>query len=358
MKTGLKLLLYGGMIAGVGAGLGAEPHVEAELRIDKVEHAAGGVLMVTFTDTGTGAAGYRVETARGFGADTIWEPAPGAVIVPLAMGRHRVILPEPAGGAGFFRVIAHGTDGEVVLVNFLTTAMRVYEGEHAEALLTFNAPFTGTLRYSLTGSAGAEDYSGLTGFVEVSSGQVVSIPFSVAENETVDPLRNLILTLEPAEGTRLGLSSRILITLIDKDARWSGNFVSDGLVLDFELEVINSRTNSHASAVAGPYQLLPEGIHPAEIDHLQADAFAATIGPVQLPAGSSAFGLEAALLLSLEAMAENAAHQLGKDWIVGHGQLEIRYPDRPHLDTRHAGVFQLQRLPPPPPDGKAQLTDW
>ena len=328
--------------------------VGSALRVESIQMVPGGPLEFTFRDGGTGATAYRVEYSPDLGVSIPWAHDTSAVITDLGHGAYRVAIPGPAGAKGFYRVVGFGPSGDVV-VEFSTTAFQITEGATAFPVISFSAPFTGTLRYSISGTATPDDYGPLTGEVQVFNNLSAMIPITISDNETIDPLRVLILTLESDDGARPGLRSRMVITIMDRDSRWEGTFFSEkgNASLPFSMEIIRTGETTQGRLVGGPSHFIPEGPFHGTINAHTASEFSASFEGIALPGDSTLLGLPAVLALSLEAEGDQ---EIDEHFIQGLATLETAYPGHPHLNTTDTGAFLMQLVPPPPSEHEVELT--
>ncbi len=223
MKNYLKSLPLG-LVAGfvlLAPPVLAQP--DPGFRIETIQMVPEGAIEFTFRDAGTGAVSYFVQFSPDLGGEIGWTPVATAAITPIGDGAFQVVIPDPTLPRGFYRVVGVTSDGEEIIMNFATaTTLEVEEGETAFATVTFSAPFTGTLRYTLSGTATSDDFEELSGEVFVSNGTQAVIPVTVKENASIDPVRNLILTIQSGGGATPGLVSQFEILVKDADARWEG----------------------------------------------------------------------------------------------------------------------------------------
>lgn len=330
-----------------------DPAQEPVLRVERVSMTPGGPLEFTFRNTSTVSHSYVVEHSADLGVKHPWAVDATAGITALGNGAFRVVVPSPVGDIGFYRVVGTAPTGETVIMQFATTSLVAAEGETIFPIISFSAPFTGTLRYTISGTASNADYGLLSGEIHVSNSSSASIPITLAENATIDPMRVIVITLEADDGTQVGLDSRIIVAIQDTDARWEGTFFSDNAALPFTLEIIRQDGLIQGRLVGGQAEFLPEGPFPATITAHSADAFEASIHGIGLPAESTLLDLPAVLALSLSA----ADDAIDEHFIYGPATLVTAYPGHPHLNTTNDGRFLMQRTPPPPSDRTVELTD-
>ncbi len=342
----------GVVIASAIPGLSAQS--TPEFRVETIRIVPDGPIEFTFRDRGTGATVYFVQYSPDLGVTAPWAHDTSAVIIPLGQGEHRVVIAHPTGPRGFYRVVGIGPSGDVV-AEFATTAFHISEGETVSPTITFSAPFTGTLRYTISGTATPYDYGTLTGQIEVFNSTTATLPITLAENETIDPHRVLILTLEADSGARPGLSSQVVITIEDRDARWEGTFSTGRTALPFSLEIIRAGSVTNGHLVGGSSHFFPEGPFPATITIDTATAFAAAMGGIPLPADSTLLDLPALLSLSLAAVQGEDGHEVGEHFIAGDATFVTTYSGHPHLTTTNTGTFLMQRVPPPPSEREVEL---
>ncbi len=349
-----RVLTFGVVVLTVSAVAGLSAQSPPEFRIESIRIVHGGSLEFTFRDRGTGATLYFVQYSPDLGVKDPWTHDTSAVITPLGQGEHRVVIPHPTGPRGFYRVVGIGPSGDVV-AEFTTTAFHISEGETISPTITFSAPFTGTLRYTISGTATPDDYAALSGEIEVFNSTTATVPITLADNETIDTLRVLILTLEADDGARPGLSSRVVITIEDRDARWEGTFSTGRTALPFSLEIIRTGAATNGYLVGGASHFFPEGPFPAIITMDTATAFAAAMGGIPLPADSTLLNIPASLSLSLTAVQGEDGHEVREHLITGDATFVTTYSGHPHLTTTNTGTFRMQRVPPPPSEREVEL---
>lgn len=353
MKLPHFLLLVFAVFISHFAAAAPDPAEEPVLRVESLSMTPGGALEFTFRNNSTDSHSYVVEHSADLGVKQPWAVDATAGITALGNGAFRVVVPSPAGDIGFYRVVGTAPTGETVIMQFAITSLVAAEGETIHPIINFSAPFTGTLRYTISGTASHADFGLLSGEIHVFNSMAASIPIALAENATIDPMRVIVITLEADDGTQVGLDSRIVVTIQDVDARWEGTFFSGNTPLPFTLEIIQQDGLIQGRLVGGQAQFFPEGPFPATITAHSPDAFAASIEGIVLPAESTLLDLPAVLGLSLSA----ADGAIDEHFIYGQATLVTTYAGHPHLNTLNEGSFLMQRTPPPPSERTVELTD-
>jgi hypothetical protein len=332
--AGLALGLLAGLIPVQGA---------AELRLRTIVVTTGGPVEFTFEDQGTGATNYVAEFAPGLEPGTIWEADPNALIEPLGGGEYRVVTEAPF-PLGFYRVLALGGGGPVV-IGFESLAFQVVEGETAQPVITFSRPFTGTIRYRVSGKAGAGDYAPLTGEVQVLGNSSVVIPIQLIDDGELGTLRDLILTLESGEGYLVDAgNATTTLTIEENDARWQGSLFLEGAVLGFQLKIIQSEGTVSATLEASGSGLFPEVARPVSMVFTD-DTFSADCEDLPLDASASLMNLPAFQDLRLNAMNGLENQRVETTEVRGAAALSTRYPAGSHLNVTNIGTFLLWRPP-------------
>ncbi len=333
------------------APLGAQS--DPDFRIEAVQRTAEGGIEFNFRDAGPETEGHFIESSTDL-APAGWLPVPEALITNLGDGVFHVLIESTAGPRVFYRVVRPGPDGDEVIASFSTTALEVTEGETAFAIITFSAPFTGTLRYTLSGTATSDDFEELSGEVFVSNSTQALIPVTVKENTSIDPVRNLILTIQSGGGAAAGLASQFEILIQDADARWEGSFLSGAARIPFTLDLIRTGGVTQGFLIGGPFGFLPEESTPASVT-LTPTSFSATAANIAMPAEATLLELPALIGLDLIAVEGEPEEEIGADFIQGRATLTTTFPDNTHLNTTAEGTFLMQRTPPPPSTREVEL---
>jgi hypothetical protein len=287
------------------------------------------------------------------GADPAWEQLAEAVITPLGAGEFIVVLPDPGTATGFFRVRGLGGTVPVVTASFNSTAFEVSEGGMISPVINFSGPYSGTLRYTISGTADSGDYQTLSGEVTVHGTSAV-IPITLEDNKMISQLRHLTLTLEAGPGLQLGSGSETIITITENDAVWEGSFMSGDTLIGFSLSIQQSNGVYMATLQGEPSGFFPTDEIPVSLV-LTEDVFSAAATDVAMAPEATLLNLPMSLTLILDA-ANGAANQLvSATQIKGTGTIISEVPGKPHLSSTSAGTFILFRPPAAPSTAEIEL---
>lgn len=323
------------------------------LRLTTIQVVPGNPVQFTFSDAGTGATNYAVEFSPALGAATGWSNLTAAVITPLGGGSFVVQVPGPMASQGFFRVRGEGGSAGVVTASFSTTAFQVTEGGMVAPVITFSAPFFGTVRYTIGGTATTGDYTSLSGQVFV-SGTSATIPVSMTDNEVIGQLKYLTLTLEAGPGLQPGTGSEATINILENDAEWQGSFKTDATSIGFVLKIQESNGVKMASLNGDGLGLLPTNEVPANLMFTPDDFVASIAG---IPVAATATLLNEPMNLSLFLGATNGVtdQSVSATQVEGTATLVSAVPAKPFLNTTNVGAFLLLKPPVTPSTNQVPL---
>jgi hypothetical protein len=333
--------------------LDAQP--SEHLAVQTIHVQAGHPVEFTFADAGTGATGYRIEFSINLGADAIWEEDLEAVLTALGGGQFHVSSPESLADQAFYRVVALGVDAGPIVISFATATIEATEGDTAMVVIHFSAPFTGTVRYSVSGSAEAGDYDPLSGEIHVQNATSATLPVSLIDNDSADPLRHLTLTLESGGGLVLGSRNQITILIDDNDADWQGLFSNENVTLAFTLHITELQGTHQATLRGGRGGFFPVDPTPATIVWTDSQ-FELVVDEIPFEPGTTSFDAPLRLRLELSAADAIDGQVVSSREIEGAASFQIEYPAKPHLNTDSVGVFLLTRTPLVPSNVAAPLS--
>lgn len=304
-----------------------------------------------FLDQGTGATNYVVEFTPGFGS--AWVEVPGAVIDDLGNGNYQASVTHPGNPEGFYRVRGSGAVLEPVTASFSLTTVQAEEGTSVLATLLFSGPFYGTVRYTVEGTAGQDEFVGLPGEVFV-NGTQATIPIHLTDNEDIGELKSLVLRLEMGEGYELGANSQSTVHILENDGDWQGSLIAGDANVGFVLRIQSSNGVHMASVRSDGSGLFPTNAHPASIT-LTEDYLSALAGDIAMPAEATLLSLPMNLTLHLMAQDGEVDQYVEPTEIKGQAALIVRVPGAPHLNTTNAGAFLLTRTPVAVPSTEVPL---
>ena len=325
------------------------------LRLTTIQVALGNPVRFTFSDTGSGATNYVVEFAPAVGAGDAWTNVSGALITSLGGGNYQVTTANPQTANGFFRVRGLGGTLGLVTASFSMASINANEGTMVAPTIVFSAPFVGTVRYTIGGTAASGDYVSLSGEVQV-NGTTATIPITLTDNKLIGQLRYLTLTLEAGAGYQLGTTSQNTINIHENDADWQGSFISDDATIGFVLRIQESNGVHMASVKSDGFGFFPTNETPASIT-FNANVFSATAQNISIPATATLLNSQMLLTLSLTAANGVTNQSVTLTQIGGAATLVTAVVGQAHLNTTNQGRFLLIKPPVAPSTNQVQLTN-
>jgi len=343
----------------VGIGLVLAPLAAAQtsplLYSQTVRLFSGGPLQFTFRDEGTGATNYIVEFSLDPGHTGSWTEEPTATITPLGGDLFQVDLPQPPQPNGFFRILALRPGGPVV-ANFATPNFQVTEGGTVLAVINFSGPFTGTLRYSISGTAGPGDYAPLTGEIQVTNNTQVTVPVMLTDNSTIGELKYLSLRLEPTAGVTIGPEAETTLTVEENDADWRGTLSTGNASLGFVLSIRGDGVTLESSLSSSPAGLFPTNPVPSSVV-FSPTAFQSSTFNIPVTAETTLFQTPATMDLWLEAINGQEDQSVTSTDVRGLARVITRYSGKPYLNTTNYGDFYLIKPSVAPSTQRVELAD-
>lgn len=309
------------------------------LYIETMTRGTEGPLRLTFHDGGTGATNYVAQFARLLEGVTTWADAPGATLTPLDGQTYRVEIPDPEPPNVFYRVVAL-TPGGPIVANFAASEWRVTESGTTAAVIRFNTPFTGALRYTVSGTAQSQDFRPLSGIIQVTNSLEATIPITLTDNETIDELKYLELRLEPGPGIQAGPRAVSRMTIEENDAEWSGTMRMDRAALGFILRIIEFNGTLQAGLNSSPAGFFPEEPTPCSIQFTRHQ-FQVDSASIPLPPETTLLHTPSAVTLLLKAENGKEDQSVEPDHVRGEAVLVTRYEGKSYLDTTNRGRFYL-----------------
>jgi hypothetical protein len=353
MKSNLRFPRILAPILTVGL-LFTEPRAPAQttalLRLHTISVAPGAPTEFEFIDQGTGSTNYTVEFSPAVGAGAGWTAVPGAVVTTLGSGNFRVLTPPVATSPGFYRVRGNGGG---VIASFATTAFQVMEGGTVAAVINFNAPFVGTIRYTVSGTAGSGDFAPLSGTVFVNGSSAI-IPVALTENASINEIRNLTLRLESGPGYRVGTTSRSTITIDENDADWQGSFVTGKGRIGFLLNIRRSLLGDQATLRSDGFGFFPTNEIPASLTFTGSN-FLATVSEIPMMADATLLNSALSLRLMLNAANGQTNQSVSPTLVQGDATLITTVPGRDYLNHTNRGTFVLLKSPVRPSTNEVEL---
>lgn len=324
----------------------------ANLSLDAVETPAGPSFSIVFTDDGTGATEYALEVSPSVGEAAEWFVDTGAVVSPIGGNQFRVTTLRPL-DFGAYRLMAYDAAGELT-GQFSSPTVELSEGDGELGLLIlFSKPFTGTLTYTVGGTA-VTQFDPITGTISVVNATTARIPVQLNDDTEINELRFLTLDIENAGGLLGGGNSQALITVLENDAVWNGTILSDGLELAFQYRQTRNNGTYAATLVSDGSGPLPQGEFTAQ---LGSSSFPATIGGINVVATDSALNVASSMSIFLEVENGVGEDMLSDTEIQGSATVTTTYASMPHLNSERSGRFILLKPAATPSSAEVNLVN-
>jgi hypothetical protein len=300
----------------------------------------GGQIRIIFSDAGTGAARYEVESSPVVGTGSTWSAETQAQISP-AGGTSQLATFSASGDQGFFRIlVVDGSGGPEAVVSFDSSSITVNESAGTVSIpLTFSRPFQGTLAYQVSGSTTSQDIAPLSGTVAV-DGTSAAITVELVDNGVLNELRFLTLDISAGTGYVLGTTNQASVIIQDDDTLWSGNFQEDNSPVGFTLRLVRTAAGHAATLVNRGGGIFPPGEFPAQVS-LTETSFSLSVSSVPLSAASSLFNTAGEVSLTLSADDSEEGQSVEDAQIEGRGNLSLAFPSQPQLSTSLSGRFLM-----------------
>ena len=314
------------------------------LYTETITVSTGGPLEFTFRDEGTGATNYIAEFTAALGNGALWTADPAATITSLGNGAYRIHVADPIQPNGFYRILALRPSGGTVIASFAATQFQVSEGGAVSAVIHFSAPYTGVIRYTVTGTVGADDFQPLSGEVQVNNSMTASIAITLTDNTSLDELRYLALRLERGPGFELGSAVEASVMIDENDAEWRGALSFGAAALGFVLSIEETSNGVSARLRSDPAGIFPLAPSDSTLVFTE-NSFESTTANIPLDAESNLFGTAAALTVQLNAENGVGNQLVSSNSVEGAAILITEYAGKPYLNRTNLGSFHLYKPP-------------
>lgn len=149
------------------------------------------------------------------------------------------------------------------VANFDLISSEVREGEGtASVRINFSTHFSGTLYYSLSGTATAgSDFDALSGSIPV-DGVFVDLPISIVDDDELEEnAETLTLAVYYETGAGLGYLPGALtehtLNIVDNDAYWNGIIENSNIDLHFKMKIIRVGSTTTGALIADGFGIIP-----------------------------------------------------------------------------------------------------
>ena len=241
----------------------------------------------------------------------------------------------------------------VPVASFEIYALDVTEGDGTiQVDVTFTSAFTGTLHYTVDGTAvSGDDYTPLSGTVAVTDADATTIDIPLVDDAVrEDVAETVILTIDhdPDQdwGYVPGASMIHQVSIADNDAVWKGSIRNNNAVLHFEMELTRTAGGTTAMLRGDSDGIIPphagEDGWPAAFCLLTETQFEAVVSDMEIPIELTLAGTSLRRRLWFTADAGNEDHVVdAASEIRGTVAEVIESTEEQHLDTALAGSFAM-----------------
>lgn len=331
----------------------AQLPVSDQLQFNRITIEPGQQVRARFSDAGTGATDFALETTTNLGENAQWTVDSSAIFTALGGGDYEVVAPALQDLA-VFRIVGYQS-GEPLTANFSSPSVTLEEGSGTTYLtLLFSAPFTGALTYTVSGTAGSGDFQPLSGSVSVNNATTAKIPITLNDDTTINQLKTLVLTLDAGQGVALGGTSQSVISIEDNDAVWNGSLQGTYSDVGIKLDITKNGGAYTGKLISDGSGLFPVGEFAAQLTWT-ASSFRALVNGIPIDAGSTLFNTPVDLSLQLHATAGQPNQSVDPTRLQGVYALTTTVPDAPQLNTTSTGTFLLLRPPVRPSTNQVPL---
>jgi hypothetical protein len=219
-------------------------------------------------------------------------------------------------------------------------------------VIILSQPFTGTLRYTVSGTAGDGDYVALSGTVQV-NGTTATIPIQLLDDNVVGPVRSLTLTLGADSAYVIGNGGSFTLLVDDDDSEWSGTLFSASGNVGVWIEL---------KRLAGQWQgtVRGNGVLPATATPLQitltTNSFLGAANNITTSGTNTLFNSPLTLKLTVAAQNGVPDQVVSPTEINGEMTLAVLNQQMPALSFTNRGTFVLFKAPQKPATNQVVLT--
>ena len=220
---------------------------------------------------------------------------------------------------------------------------------HIELKVAFSREFSGRLTYAIEGTAEqGTDFDSLE-VVPAQSGSPVremAIIIRLREDDLVEDVETIRVTLQPSEEFRLGAAQEHTITIRDNDANWQVVQDVDGMKFAYRIQIIRDGESTVATVTSDGRTGLPAGAYPAELT-VDDNQFKAVISPITVAAGQTLLGAEVTRTFTLLAVPPGGRQSIDYERpLIGTVTETWAAKEASHLIPRNpiSGTFLISRI--------------
>jgi hypothetical protein len=263
------------------------------------------------------------------------------------------------------------------MASFDSSTSEIEEGGNGTVRINFTAAFTGTLTYTVSGTAEVgTDYPALAGSLDVDNATSVEIPISINDDVEVEEVETITLTLEEAPDNLPGYypfaPTEHTVYVQENDALWRGSLfrplADTAVTVDFRMKITRQGDTTTGKLLTDGIGIIPASDVPVtdealgtgwtewpmDITTFSDTAFDATVQGLPIHAIQSAGGtiipaMTRGLTFTVtvpdpkDPNAEDNGHKIESDLMTGDFTEQVVYDTLPQLGYDASGTFFLQK---------------
>ncbi len=259
------------------------------------------------------------------------------------------------------------------VADFVTGSSEAWEGDGTvNVVVDFASSFTGTLRYSVGGSAKpGDDYEELNGAIAV-NGRSVSIPITIKDDGIMDKsdgnddtkvrkVETIVLTLFYDSNSKYvpGSLPEHTVYLFDNDAVWDGSILYNSAAMHFQMRIFQDSNGLRGSIITDGFGIIPSNPDSDELIEIDGEAlskwpassmaagsttFDAVVDEIIIPKAKTQLDKKMERTFTFHADGTKANNSVDlRSLIIGSVTEKMSFTDQPQLTRELSGNFMLLR---------------
>lgn len=175
----------------------------------------------------------------------------------------------------------------------------------------------------------------------------IDIVINLRDDELVEDIETIRVTLLPGEGYRLGSAQQHTVSIQDNDEAWWVVHDMDGMRFDYGMRIIRNGGSPDATVTSDGGNGLPAGTYPVNLRSADDSRFEAIVGPVTVAADRTLLGAEIDRTFTLIADPSEKGHKVDYEHILTGAATETWTSEGASHLTRGdpiSGTFRMSRI--------------